>query len=499
MKRYYTIFFALVLWSWGAVVNAQTTWQIGYPNTNDVTATLDAGGTLTIIGTGAMQDFPHDESGTPTSPWYEVRNSINTLVIQNGVTNIGNQAFVYCKNLTSVTISNSVKSIGRDAFSVCSGLKSITIPNSVTTINEWAFFSCGLTSVSIPNSVTAINRSTFQACKDLASVTIPNSVLSIGDGAFALSGLTSISIPGSVKSIGNDAFYGCSGLTTITIPNSVITMGNIVFYGCTGLKSVTIGNSVSTIGNSAFFNCTDLTTINVDASNPNFCSADGVLFNKDKTILVRYPAGKQGVYTIPNSVNSVLVDAFGHCKGLTTITIPNSVTSIGYGAFSACYGLTSLTIPISVTSIGDWAFSYCWNLTDVYVFWMTSPSILYSEYVFYAVGVPGVYLHIPQGTLSIYQDAPIWQNFLLVDDITGVKQIPPTSMKIYPNPVKEELKIESGELQINSVEIVDLLGKTIYKFNNSINKINVSELSQGIYFVKMETDKRIITKTFVKK
>jgi len=492
------LFFALALWSLSAATNAQTTWQIGYPNANDVTATLYASGTLTISGTGTMQDFPNDESGTPTSPWYEVRNSINTLVIQNDVTNIGDGAFVYCKNLTSVTIANSVKSIGRNAFSACTSLQSITIPNSVTTINEWAFYACGLTSVSIPNSVTSINKSTFQACGHLASVTIPNSVISIGDDAFTLSGLTSIVIPNSVKTIGDYALYGCSGLTTVTIPNSVTTMGNSVFYGCTGLNLVEIGDSVVSMGDAVFINCTDLTAINVNINNKNFSSDNGVLFNKDKTILVRYPAGKQGTYTIPNSVDSVLMDAFGSCAGLASITIPHSVTSIGRAAFSACYGLTSLTIPVSVTSIGDWAFSYCWNLTDVYVFWTTSSSIIYSDKMFYAGGGPNVRLHIPQGTLSIYQATPVWQDFLLVDDITDVKQIQSTSMKIYPNPVKEELEIDSGELQINSVEIVDLSGKMIYKFNNSINKINVSELSQGFYFVKIETDKGVITKKIVK-
>ena len=189
--RHIILIFSLLLFA-ATAIQAQTTWQIGFPNSADVTATLNVNGTLTIIGTGKMQDFPHNESGTPTSPWYEERNNIKALEIQNGVTNIGSNAFVYCKGITSVTIPNSVKSIGKDAFSVCSGLKSISIPNSVTSIDEWAFFSCGLTSVSIPNSITSISKSTFQGCSNLASVTIPNSVISIGYNAFTLCGLTSI-------------------------------------------------------------------------------------------------------------------------------------------------------------------------------------------------------------------------------------------------------------------------------------------------------------------
>ncbi len=139
-----------------------------------------------------------------------------------------------------------------------------------------------------------------------------------------------------VTSIGESAFDYCSGLTSVTIPNSVTSIGTFAFSGCSGLTSVTIPNSVTSIGESAFDYCSDLTEINVDENNTAYSSIDGVLFNKSQTELVCYLGGKQGAYTIPNSVTSIGGSAFSGCKGLTSVTIPNSVTSIGGSAFSGC-------------------------------------------------------------------------------------------------------------------------------------------------------------------
>ena len=157
----------------------------------------------------------------------------------------------------------------------------------------------------------------------------------------------------------------------ITIPykidgKSVTSIGHSAFDGCRGLTSITIPNSVTSIGDWAFEHCTGLTSINVASGNNYYSDNNGVLFNKKKTELIRYPEGKsQTSYTIPNSVTSIGVGAFFDCTGLTSITIPNSVTSIGDGAFEWCTGLTSITIPNSVTSIEGWAFNVCTGLTSI--------------------------------------------------------------------------------------------------------------------------------------
>ncbi|AEF80294.1 cell surface protein [Leadbettera azotonutricia ZAS-9] len=201
----------------------------------------------------------------------------------------------------------------------------------------------------------------------LAGIVLPSSLISIGDNAFfECVGLISVTIPNSVTSIGDWAFSDCIGLASVTIPNSVTSIGDGTFSGCSGLTSVTIPNSVTSIGDRAFQDCPGLTAIQVNANNTNYSSEGGVLFNKMKTTLVSYPAGKSDTaYTIPNSVTSINDSAFSDCIELTSVTIPDSVTSIGDYTFSGCSGLTSVTIPNSATSIGAFAFQVCSGLTSV--------------------------------------------------------------------------------------------------------------------------------------
>jgi BspA type Leucine rich repeat region (6 copies) len=167
-----------------------------------------------------------------------------------------------------------------------------------------------------------------------------------------------------VTSIGSSAFYHCTSLTSVTIPNSVTSIGGDGFFACTSLASVAIGNGVTNIEYEAFAGCTSLRAFTVDALNHFYSSLAGVLFDKNGTTLIQYPAGKAGTsYTIPNSVTKVGDWAF-YLSKLTSITIPNSVTSIGVRAFYNCY-LTSAIIPDSVTSIQTETFFFCGGLTNV--------------------------------------------------------------------------------------------------------------------------------------
>ena len=190
------------------------------------------------------------------------------IIIENGVTSIGEDNFLCYSALESVTIPNSVTNIGSGAFAYCSNLSTIIIPNSVTTIGSYAFLYCpSLTSITIPNSITEIGSGIFEDCIGLTSVTIPNSVTSIGYHAFSgCRSLSSITIPNSVTNIDDGAFFDCTGLTSVTIPNSVTNIENYAFFRCTGLTSIIIPDCVISIGNKAFSDCSNLkkTTIEVN-------------------------------------------------------------------------------------------------------------------------------------------------------------------------------------------------------------------------------------------
>ncbi len=333
--------------------------------------------------------------------------NLTNITIPNSVTEIGVGAFSYCTGITDIAIPDSVMTFGARGFGMfcgCENLKSITIGKGIKNIVPGAFNDCNnlsditvspennnfsskdgvlfnkdktelikypvgnqRTVYSIPNTVKTIGYSAFHESVNLTDITVPNSVTSIGDRAFAgCTGLTSITIPDSVTSIGESAFAGCTGLTSVTLGNGVTSIEDEAFYECTGLTSITIPNSVESIGSDAFAGCSSLTSINVARENNYYSGNNGVLFNKKKTELIRYPEGKsQTSYTIPNSVTSIGAGAFYGCTGLTSITIPNSVTSIGEMAFLCCRSLTSITIPDSVTSIGYGTFADCTGLTSI--------------------------------------------------------------------------------------------------------------------------------------
>ena len=205
---------------------------------------LSDDGTLTIFGT-EMSDYLYSSSapylGLPYStPWDYQRSKIKKVVIENGMTNIGKNAFRYCENLTSVIIPNSVKSIGEDAFLGCSKLSSINIPNSVTSIGYEAFCGCtSLTSIIIPNSVAIMGDRAFYQCSALNSIILSNSLTSIGAALLGeCPSLTSIIIPNSVTSIGEHAFHNCSQLTSVTMGNSLMNIEANAFLGSSNVKEI---------------------------------------------------------------------------------------------------------------------------------------------------------------------------------------------------------------------------------------------------------------------
>ena len=257
----------------------------------NLTWTLDDEGILIISGSGEMS-FQHLVGSSSPFAYNE---NIICVIVEDGVTNIADEAFLCCENLECVFLPDSITEIGESAFEECTSLTYISIPEGVTTIGDSAFL----------------------LCSSLNSITLPDSLATIGQEAFCgCTGLTGITIPVNLTTIGQDVFCDCTGLKTVIIPDGVKSIGESMFQGCTGLETITLPDSVKIIKDSAFEGCTSLKS-----------------------------------FTIPSGVNSIKMDVFSGCSSLESITIPISVTSIGQRAFEGC---TSLKDVYYEGSRGDW-------------------------------------------------------------------------------------------------------------------------------------------------
>lgn len=276
-------------------------------------------GVLDIFGRGDMPSYYYEES-----PWYFYRNEITKVIVEEGVTSIGDEAFNGCGNLMEITIPDGVTKIGGSAFHECRRLKSIKLPDTVTSIGESAFYRCSdLESINIPDSVTSIGESAFFWDNRLTGIDIPDGVTRIEKRTFyQCYYLEDITIPDSVTSIGEGAFYSCSALRSVIIPDSVTSIGGSAFYGCYNLNDVNIPKSLTSIGEKVFYGCDHLLSIN-----------------------------------IPNSVTSIGKRSFRECRALRYINIPESVVSIGENSFAECNELKKITFYGDFPDIAEDAFS----------------------------------------------------------------------------------------------------------------------------------------------
>ena len=423
------------------------------------------------VSTNGLNSSSGSYSGALTIPSSVIYNSKTYTV-----TSIQHTAFGSCQSLTSLSIPATVDSLsGLDG---CFDLTSITIDTNnpylcfdngvVFNKNKTKLFACCPANAGayiVPSTVTSIFDGAFSQCYYLTSINIPTSVTSIGDGAFgACVSLSTITIPNSVTYLGEGAFALCLGLTSISLSSSINTLKESVIYNCPELTSITIPASVTSIAGNFINYCNKLNSIIVDNSNTQYSSSNGVLFNKDKTILIRCPEGKTGTYVIPSTV-----------------------TTIGENAFNNCNDLTSVTIPSSVTAIGQVAFNYS-GLTSIYVN-LTTPLDLGAvesifDGVFFGVNTSTCVLHVPVGSKSLYMAADQWKDFTnIVDDITlGVFNAKASNLKITTENGKALI---SGLSQGTSLAVYNLQGIAVYNQQATSETVPVNLPARGVYVVKV--------------
>ena len=331
---------------------------------------------------------------------YDVKNGIlvsavNSLIPEKVIVDectktIDYYAFVDCNNLYEIEIPQGVVNIGEKAFAGLDNLKNIDIPDSVTNITTLAFYRCnGLVSVQVPGSVTAIKNGTFRDCNNLKKVILNEGITGIEQYAFYdCELLEEISIPGTVTTVGNSAFYRCKNLKNIEIPEGVTKIDGSAFIFCSSLEQIKLPQSLTSIGSGVFGDCTSLISIELpdnaiissstfrgcknlskivlSDTNNNYIVKNGILYNKNMTRILCYPAGiKDTEFFVPDTVKTIGDFAFYGTKALESINIPDSVTNIGTDAFGECSGLKEVVIPDSVTSMGEAVFYKCTSLEKV--------------------------------------------------------------------------------------------------------------------------------------
>ncbi len=356
---------------------------------------------LVISGNGPMKDYQNE-----TTPWHEYSDSITSVLISDGVTSIGKSAFWGMSDLTYVEISGTVQVIKSSAFSECERLCTLILNEGLKTIGWSAFYNTDLHAVYIPASVEVVYDSAFACCKNLQEFIVAegNPYHFADDNGFlyyregediylvqcpaSLEGVCEL--PYGVNVIVASAFEGCDKITEIVLPDSLTGIYTAAFARCTALTQLTIPAFVEQIGQNILSDCTAVEKILVAEDNAYFCNDDyGVLFDKDMTKLIQYPAGRGGHYDVPMGTAEIWECAFMGCQKIESVFIPETVERIGYNAFSYAFGLREIkfseglkviegynfemtalknvVLPASLECIDSNAFSTCISLEDLVV------------------------------------------------------------------------------------------------------------------------------------
>lgn len=305
---------------------------------------------------GSVQSYKYDEIYIDDL----INPELVGLKIPEGIVRIEYLKFGNCPKLESIHIPASLSKIVRIINSELNNLHSITVdPNNPQyCAHEGVLYTkdkrklirfhnnCDISYFVIPPEVSVIGYRAFERCQHLQTVVIPLGVKSIGEGAF----------------------IGCKNLKEISLPNSIDSFDLRSISWCNSLERLYLPESIKEFFDTDIIECDELNNFCVDISNTNFCSVDGVIFNKEKTIIIRYPPGKKEIsYSIPESVLIIGDYAFGDCKNLISIKLPKGLKHICDSAFTNCSKLEMVNIPEFVYFIGSCVFTNCFNLKDIII------------------------------------------------------------------------------------------------------------------------------------
>lgn len=345
-----------------------------------LTWTLNEAGVLRISGRGAMESYSF------SSLFGSIRNEIKEIIIEEGVTTVGNRAFTGtsvetltlpdtltrvgeyafngCNNLKSVYIPQNVVRIERDAFSFCDALSEVQFDKRVSglVIGQSAFdYSRELTDLEIPGGVTDLGVYAFRNCSKLISLTLHEGLTSIASHAFtACRSLQKVNIPSTVTSIGSMAFYECKGLQEVSFSEGIREMDDFVFYKCDSLTKVTLPGSLEVIPGGTFASCGALQSIVI----PEGVKSLGAFSNASSNAGVFFECTSLRTVSLPSTLTKIMGATFDSCENLQDITLPSNLETIGNAAFLKCKSLRKLSLPGKVNFIGSEAFRGCSALTE---------------------------------------------------------------------------------------------------------------------------------------
>ena len=441
-------------------------------------STVNQDVTVYVSGTSTISHYNHYRNDLAKLP---LGSKITQLYLPNTATELTENAYAGCTQLTRVVIGTSAAMIRKNSFYNCSGLTTLTIPANVTLIEPEAFAYCsGMKNFYVNSYNTKYAGSGGvlynKACTELhtypwdkgATFEVPSIVTVIGESAFlGDTKLTGITLDSRLDAVNAKAFKGCSNLASLTIPNQATTIADEAFSGCSNMASLTIGNSVNTIGASAFYGCSKIPSVTIPESTTDIAASAFQGCSMMTTL------------TLGGNLVTLGDNAFRSCSSLTEVVMPLSLVQTGEGIFRSCTSLTDVTIGANLMALNPYSFNGCTALANIHCH-IVKPLAIVSN-VFEGVDKNTCNLYVPKGTYNAYWVAPVWGSFLWINE------------EYYEDPNADRIYIDNFQIPPGSTKTVE-----VQLLNESHSCVGFQcdiQLPTGLEFVYDEDNYDYVVKT----